>query len=89
LLLPSGPLEGALPLGRVLRTLHNHEVAIHKQRAVTRLEKGDVIRSELFTEIVPRFIIQHLSRVFNIDITDFYEIPPIAGDLFREDDNDP
>ncbi len=85
--LPSGPLEGALPLGRVLRALHNKGVLIQKRDAVTRLEKNGVIESQLFTEIVPRYIIQRLSKVFDIDITDFYEIPPMPGDLFKEDDD--
>jgi hypothetical protein len=74
-------------LERILRTLHNHDVAIQKKDGLTRLEKGDVLETALFTPIIPRWIIQRLARLFDIELTDFYEIPPIPGDFFKEDDD--
>lgn len=55
---------------------------------MTRLEKGDVLEMQLFTPVVPRFIIQRLARLFDIDITDFYYSPERSGYLFREGDAD-
>ena len=73
---------------RILRTLHDNGVAIKKSAGVTRLEKGDVLESTLFTPVVPRWIIQRLAKLFDIELTDFYYIPPIPGDLFKGEEGD-
>lgn len=57
---------------------------IQKINAVTHLEKNDVLEASLFTPILPRYIIQRLSRVFGIDITDFYREPP--SDFFKDEE---
>jgi hypothetical protein len=86
--LPSDKFEGALPLERILRVLHDHQVAILKDGSGTRLEKGDVLEATLFTPIVPRWIIQRLSYLFDIDITDFYYMPEQGGFLGKDDGED-
>jgi hypothetical protein len=73
---------------RVLRTLHDHRVAILKlECGGTRLEKGDVLEVTLFTPVVPRWIINRLGRLFDIETTDFYYSPEQGG-FFIEDPDD-
>lgn len=70
----------------MLRVLHKNHVAIKKlDNETTELTKGDALYTTLLTETVPRWIIQWLARCFDIELIEFYEIPP--GSLFKDDDD--
>jgi hypothetical protein len=70
--LPQDERDGALPLDRAIRVLVEHGVEVRKEAHRYRLRRDDVLEWQFFCDPVPRYIIQTLSRKFEIDIVEFY-----------------
>jgi hypothetical protein len=70
--LPRDAHDGQLPLERVLRVLIEHGVEIRKEGHRHRLKKDDVLEWQYMCDPTPRWIIQDLSRKYDIDMVEFY-----------------
>lgn len=70
---PHGDLEGSVLRGDVLEVLVRHNVTIRPQHSgLVDLQRGDVLESVVMPEIVGGLLVRHISRILDIDVTEFY-----------------
>jgi hypothetical protein len=70
---PHGDLEGSLLRGDVLEVLFRHNISIrHQPDDMVELELDDLLEVLVIPEIVFGRLIRRLSRIFAIDVTEFY-----------------
>ena len=70
--LPSGPMDGALPKKHVLQVLREHDVVVSQKGDRYILSTPEFVEIQIFPEMIPRRLIRHLGRRFDIDPFLFY-----------------
>lgn len=76
-----------MPLERVVLVLVKAGVEVRGEGLKFRLRRDDVLEWQFFCDPVPRYIVQYLSRKFEIDLVEFYFYGNTERNL-REPDRD-
>lgn len=64
---PSGPMDGALPRKHVINVLKDHGVVVARKKGRYVLSMPNFIEIQYLPEMLPRRLIHHLARRFDID----------------------
>jgi len=65
--LPSGDWDGALPRAHVIKVLQDNDVTVTTRPDRYVISKGDFAEVQYFGEMIPRAVIHHLARRFDLD----------------------
>ena len=70
--LPSGPMDGALPRKHVINVLEENGVGVTKKKGKYILSVPKFVEIQFLPEMLPRRLVHHLARRFDIDPFLFY-----------------